>query len=255
MDCTIAAGGRPGPEDPLFPYTGGKPKACIDMGGRTMLERVVDALQASRYIEEIVVVGLNEDDRAGMTFARPVSFLPDHGSLVGNGRAGLEWGLSRRPDSKEMLFCSSDIPLITGEIVDLYIEGCRPFDFLGYYTFVKRETMEARFPGSKRTFTKLQGLEVAGGDMILAQTRIVKTNDDLWIALTNARKHAWKLARIVGLRFLLKLLLKRLSVGDIERAAERIIGAPIKIQLSAFAELAMDADKPHQVEMIRREFA
>jgi hypothetical protein len=91
--------------------------------------------------------------------------------------------------------------------------------------------------------------------MILAQTRIVETKDDLWVALTNARKHAWKLARIVGLRFLLKLLLKRLSVGDIELAAERIIGAPIKIQISPFAELAMDADKPHQVDMIRQEFA
>ncbi len=255
MDCAIAAGGRPGPEDPLYPYTGGRPKACIDMGGRTMLERVVDALQASKYIEEIVVVGLTEEDHAGMTFARPVSFLPDHGSLVGNGRAGLDWGIERRPDSTEMLFCSSDIPLITGEIVNQYIDGCRPFEFLGYYTFVKKETMEARFPGSKRTFTKLHGLEVAGGDMMLVQTRIAKTNDDLWIALTNARKHAWKLARIVGFRFLLKFLLKRLTVGDIERAAENSIGAPIKVQISAIPELAMDADKPQQVEMIRREFA
>ena len=54
MHCIVTAGGLPGPEDPLYPYTQGKPKALLDMGGRTMLERVMDALQNSKYVETIV---------------------------------------------------------------------------------------------------------------------------------------------------------------------------------------------------------
>lgn len=254
MDCAIAAGGRPAPDDPLYPYTGGKPKACIDMGGRTMLERVVDALQASRYVDDIIVAGLTEADTEGMTFSRPLSFLPDQGSLVGNARAGTEWSLKQKPENEEVLLCSADIPLITGEMIDRHVESCRPLGGLGVYSFVTRATMEKRFPNSRRTFTKLKGIEVAGGDIVLAKTRIVHTNDELWNALTDARKHAWQLARIVGLRFLLKLLLRQLSVADIENVAARTLGEPVPIHISPIAELAMDADKPHQVDLLRREF-
>ena len=38
MHCLIIAGGTVRPEDALYPYTHGRPKALIDMGGRTMLE-------------------------------------------------------------------------------------------------------------------------------------------------------------------------------------------------------------------------
>ena len=45
MHCLIIAGGTVRPEDALYPYTHGRPKALIDMGGRTMLERVVGTLK------------------------------------------------------------------------------------------------------------------------------------------------------------------------------------------------------------------
>ena len=64
MDCIVTAGGLPGPEDPLYEYTQGKPKALLDMGGRTMLERVMDALQSARHVDRIVLVGANDDEGA-----------------------------------------------------------------------------------------------------------------------------------------------------------------------------------------------
>jgi len=41
------------------------------------------------------------------------------------------------------------------------------------------------------------------------------------------------------------------TFANIEATAERIIGAPVKIVLGSPAELAMDADKPYQVDMLR----
>ena len=52
MDCIVVAGGIPGPDDPLYEYTQGKPKALLDMEGRTMLERVMDALQSAEAVEK-----------------------------------------------------------------------------------------------------------------------------------------------------------------------------------------------------------
>ncbi|UCC52299.1 MAG: nucleotidyltransferase family protein [Anaerolineaceae bacterium] len=250
MDCIVTAGGLPGPEDSLYPYTQGKPKALLDMGERTMLERVMDALQTSNHVDRIVLVGLEDD--MGMNFKRPIDqYLPDHGSLVGNVLAGIEWLRQDEPNIESVLFCTSDLPALTGANVDSFIERCEPFDKGIYYIFVTRETMEARFPDSKRTYVKLKGVEVAGGDIAIAQADLADTHEELWRALTNARKHAWKLARVIGFRLLLKFLFRQLSINDIEETAARIIDRPAEIVLDAPAEMAMDVDRPRQLELLR----
>lgn len=250
MDCVIIAGGVPGPEDPIYVYTQGKPKALLDMHGRTLVERVVDAVQDSKYIEDVVVVGLGSD--MGMQFKRPVIHLPDHGSLVNNGIAGLNWINENKPQTTHVFGASGDVPLLTGEIIDDLIDTCRPFDYGVYYNFVTRETMEKRFPHSTRTYVKLKSMEVAGGDIAVMTTQLGKEPEILEM-LASARKHAWKIARIVGLRMLLKLIFRQVSLADIESTAQRFAGFPVKVLLNPHAEAGMDVDKPSQVEMMREE--
>ena len=256
MDCVIVAGGRPGPDDPLFRYTRGKPKALLPLGGQPMLAYVLQALHDAREVEYLVVAGIEEAQGAaatrGLPGTQPVIFLPDRGGLVANARSGLEWLETNRPERGELLISTADIPLLTGPMVDAFVDRCRPFEQLAYYNVVTRETMEQRFPNSNRTFVRLREAEIAGGDLILAQTAILYTNHALWEALSDARKHAWQLARIVGFRTLLKLLIHRLSLVEVERLVGEMFGAPVQIIRSPNPELAMDADKPHQVDLIRR---
>jgi molybdopterin-guanine dinucleotide biosynthesis protein A len=255
MHGLIIAGGQVRPEDPLYSYTGGKPKAFIDMGGQTMLERVVAALQGSRSVEDILVVGIAPDVAAGLAFARPVEFLPDQGGMVANMLAGCHWIQQNRPGAQVILGCSADIPAITPAMVDAFVEACRPWDRAVYYNFVSRETLESRFPNSNRTYSKLNGMEVAGGDMVIAGLDVVARNRELLESLTGARKQPWRIARIVGPGFLLKFLFHRVTFADVEATAGRILGAPVKVVLGSPAELAMDADKPYQVDMLRAELA
>lgn len=249
INCVILAGGLPQPGEPMYELTQGKSKALLDMNGRTMLERVVDALQDSHSIGEIVVVGLGSD--LGMRFHKPVYHTPDHGSLMKNTLAGIAKMRELHPETNLMLICSADIPTITPQIVDEFIEACEPFDNGLVYNFVDKATLETRFPHSNRTYVKLKDALIAGGDMTLIQADLSDTNRDIWEALTNARKHAWQLARIIGFRFMLKFLLRQLSIADIEGVTERITGRPAKIMLNRHAEIAMDADKPEQVLLLR----
>lgn len=252
MDCIIAAGGTPGPDDPLYAYTQGQPKALLDMEGRTMLERVVDALQAAESVGRIVVIGLGSD--MGMQFQRPVDMhLPDQGGMVANVLAGVDWLRQDDPSLETVLFCTSDIPTITGPIVDEFVNRCRPFDHCVYYIAVTQEAMETRFPHSNRTYVKLKGYNIAGGDMAVARVQLIDDHEELWVTLSNARKHAWQLARIVGLGTLVKYLFRQLSIAEIEETGERIVHCPVKVVIDPPAELAMDADKPAQVDMLRAE--
>ncbi len=114
MDCIITAGGLDKPDSPMYAYTQGKSKALLDMNGRTMLERVVDALQGSRSIERIVVVGLGSD--LSMTFQRPVEHVPDQGSMVQNAIAGIQQICKSSACPKPVLLCSADIPTIISKV-------------------------------------------------------------------------------------------------------------------------------------------
>lgn len=255
MHCLILAGGSRSPDDPLFAYTQGQPKALIQMGDRTLLEWVVGAIQDSRFVEEVVVIGIDPavGTAGGLSFKRPVHFLPDQGGMVANMRRGTEFIAATWPETEIILGSSADIPTITGAIVDDFISSCEPWDKAIYYNFVNRATMEARFPHSNRTYTKLTDMEVAGGDMSMAQVNVLRDNEALVLAATNARKQPWHVARIVGLPFLLRFLLRRVTLADIQTAASRALGRPVAVLLSPHAELAMDADKPNQVELLRRD--
>ena len=44
MDAIVIAGGVPKPEDPLYEYTQGQPKALLDIAGKSMVQWVLDAL-------------------------------------------------------------------------------------------------------------------------------------------------------------------------------------------------------------------
>ncbi len=249
INCVILAGGLPQPGEPLFEMTQGKSKVLLDMNGRTMLERVVDALQNAKTIGEIVVVGLGSD--LSMTFQKPVYHITDQGSLLKNTLAGVAKLRELHPETNLMLICSADIPTITPAIVDDFIEKCAPYDKGIVYNFVDKQTLETRFPHSNRTYVKLKDGLIAGGDMTLIQADLTDHNRDIWEALSNARKHAWQLARIIGFRFMLKFLLRQLSFADIEAVTERITKRPAQIMLNPHAEIAMDADKPEQVLLLR----
>jgi len=249
INCVILAGGLPQPDEPMYEMTQGKSKALLDMNGRTMLERVVDALQNAETIGEIVVVGLGSD--LGMTFQGPLYHVTDQGSLLKNTLAGVAKMRELHPETNLMLICSADIPTITPAIIDDFIEKCAPYDNGIVYNFVDKATLEARFPHSNRTYVKLKDALIAGGDMTLIQADLTDSNREIWEALTNARKHAWQLARVIGFRFMFKFLLRQLSFADIEAMAERITGRPAHIMLNPHAEIAMDADKPEQVLLLR----
>lgn len=247
MNAIIVAGGVPGSDDPLFPYTQGRPKVLLDVCGQTMLERVVAACQANDHVEQVVVVGLGAD--RGQTFARPVIHLPDHGSLLANVRAGLEWQAQQA--ARHVLTLTGDIPLITTAALDDFIGSAGSSLPMITYRFATQATVEALFPDSQRTFTRLRDATVTQADVFILHTDVLNTNQPLWEALIAARKQPWRIARVVGIGTLLKLLLRRLTVAELEATAERLLGAPVRVGFTPHAELAMDVDKPHHLAVVR----
>ncbi len=249
MDAIITAGGTFKPEDPLFQLTGVEKKALVPLGGRPMVNYVLGALRASGLVDHIVVVGLTsgevnlEDDQ--------LHFVDSVGGLVDNIFAGLYKLQEINPLVNKFLLVSSDIPLITPESIQGFVESCGNQEADIYYAVVEEKTMEARFPNSKRTFVPFKNGRYSGGDILLVDVAAAAGNIDLARSLTGSRKNYLEQARLIGFSFIIKFLLRLMTVqeaGKQAAAKAKLNGEAVDIP---FAELGMDVDKLHQYEMIK----
>ena len=249
--AVVTAGWSPKEGDPLAAYTQGKPKALIPIAGKPMIAHVVDALAASRYIQHIVIVAL--DPAAEVQFLVPVEYVPDAGGLLANAEAGIQYAHTHYPDLDAILLSSSDVPTITPPIVGTFIEECFRTDHDLYYSIVERSVMEARFPGSRRSYVHLREGAFAGGDLILIRPSLTFSHRELWQNLAAARKNPLQQARMFGLWTFFKLVIHRLALAEAERRAGKVLNLRGRAIPFPYAEVGMDVDKPFQLEIVRAE--
>ena len=254
MEAILMAGGVPQPGDPLYPYTQGKPRALLPMAGKPLAQWTLDALTAAESIEHIVIVGLSPT--AGLQTTKPVSWLPDQGSMLDNILAGLHEVLRHRPDASLTLVASDDIPTVTPEMVNWAAANARRFpeaDLI--YHVVRRETMEARFPNANRTYLRLKDGDFCGADLNVVHTRMVNSDLAFFRRLIAARKHPLKGAAMIGWKILFMVALRRWTLQQTAEALSaqaNVRGVAVE---APYAEMAMDADKPHQIEILRADLA
>jgi GTP:adenosylcobinamide-phosphate guanylyltransferase len=249
MDAVLTAGGIPQPDEPLYSYSKGEAKALIDLAGKPMIQWVLDALGEAKTIEHVVVIGLSE--KANLTSRKPLSYLPNQGKMLDNLKAGTAKVMELNPQARYVLFVSSDIPGITGKVVDWVVKTCLQTDHDLYYNVIRREDMEKRFPASKRTYTRLKDMEVCGGDMNVARTAIVNKNSEFWDKLIEARKNPAAQAALIGTDIIFKFLFRQLTIDDvIQRVADKL-GLKGRAIVCPYPEVGMDVDKPHQLELMR----
>lgn len=253
MDAIVMAGGIPKPEDPLYEFTQGEPKALLDVAGKPMVQWVLDAISGTESVERVVLISLPEE--AGLTCSKPVTYLPDQGGLLENVRGGIEKAVDINPEATHVLTVSSDIPIIKSEMIDWMVKENSGSDLELYYTVILREVMEKRFPESKRSYTLLKDAELCGGDLNMIRSSTVHANVDLWDQIVAARKSVFKQAALLGYGNLLLLLSRQLTLdGAVKRVTEKM-NITGKAVISPYAELGMDVDKPHQLEIVRTELA
>ena len=249
MDAIVIAGGIPKPEESLYPNTQGKSKALMGIAGKPMIQWVLDALEAAKTIDRVVIVGLDPGNDISCT--KPITFVPNQGSMLNNVRTGVKKVSEINTKAVFALIVSSDIPAITGEMVDWSVNTSLETDDEIYYSVVTREVMEKRFPESKRTFIRLKEMDVCGADMNMIRISVATGRDEIWNKLIAARKNAFKQAALIGYDTLILLLLRRLSLEKIVRVVTERLDLKGRVIVCPYAELAMDVDKPYQFEILR----
>ncbi len=249
MDAIVTAGGIPQPDDPLYTYSNGDAKALLDVAGKPMVQWVLDALGDSRHVRNVIVVGLSP--KSGVTCKKPLHFVSNQGRMLANIVTGVNKVIELDRKTRYVLIASSDIPAIKPEMVDWLIETCMETQDDLYYGICSRDVMENRFPESKRTYTKLQDIELCGADINIAHVRMATEHLDLWESLIGTRKSPLRQAGIIGLDTLFRVATRTITLDDLVGKVSKRIGIQGRAIRWQVAEPCMDIDKPHQLELLR----
>jgi len=245
----ILAGFSPDKPDPLAIAMGVERKSLISLAGKPMVYWVAKALQESGRISKIYVVGMDESD--GVEFDTEVIYVPNQNSHFDNILAGVEAIQEHEPQAQYFLTASADIPLLRPSTVQWFVETCENMGGDLFYSVVEKNVMESEFPDSRRSYVPVVEGKLCGGDLFFIRTAIVHNNEQLVRELLAKRKSPWQQARLLGFKTIVKFLFRRLSIQDAEELSQRLLKAEGHVIVSPYPDLAMDVDKPHQLDIVR----
>jgi len=252
LHAIVLAGGLLSPDDPLYDSAPGGHRSLIPIGEKPMAQWVIDALSASRVVQSITVMGL--PSTSGLTTPKPLDFLQDSGEIFENIKIGVLHGAEIYPEQDKFIIASSDIPSIQPEMVDWLVEQiAQNPDALIYYNVIQKEIMEQRYPQAGRSYVRFKDISVCGGDLNLIDKRLFTAETPIWRELAENRKSPLRQAGLLGLD---NLLLVALHLVTLDTAVKRIckrLGIDAVALRCPYAEMAMDADKPHQLEILQQD--
>lgn len=222
-------------------------EALIDIGGKPMIQYVIDGLRQSANIGRIVVVS-PPGELEPYVKGEGLEFVASAGNIIDNIRtAGRVL-----PQTERTLIATSDIPLINGPVIDGLLALCdaRPGAEL-YYPIVDKSTGEAKYPHVKRTYVQLREGVFTGGNLFLVDPRIIEQTADKVRRFLDYRKNPFKMATLIGWTFLFKLLMKKLSLREAEEKVSRLWGIKGAVVVCPYPEVGIDVDKPADLQLAR----
>jgi len=242
VDAMVLAGGDGAIIDPTVHI-----KGLVPIAGRPMVEWVVDALRAAESIGEIAVVVPTDQD-LGSWVDKVDHLVVSEASFIENTVAGC----AIFKNDRHILGATGDLPALTPEAIDDYVSQSLATGAEFTYPLVRARDMEAQFPGSQRTYVKVAGGSVTGGNMTVMSPTIVARNREIGQRLFETRKSPVAMARVIGIPFIIKYVTGRLRVDDVERKMGELLGAKCAAIYTPYASIGADVDKPIDVVVAER---
>ena len=222
-------------------------KALIMINGRLMIEYIVDALNNSENIDKIIVVG-PKNELHPYIGKKVEEILNSGNSILEN----MERGLNFFNSDDNLLILTSDIPLITPEAIDEFLNICTKRKLCIGYPIITKENIIKKYPETERTYVKMKEGIFCGGNIVFFKPEVFFEKKKLIKELFDNRKATWKYVKILGLKFILKFLFKTLTLEEIEKRITDILGYNSIAAMISYPEIMIDLDKPSDLKLIRK---
>lgn len=237
----VLAGSRGG-VDPVAAYGGAAHKALIELGGQTLLARVVAALKTAGA-SRIVVISSHPDVRVEIARLGVEALDEAAGPSLSVKAGAAHLGTP-------LLVTTSDHALLQPEWITRFLADT-PLGADVTVMVAARATVEAAAPSTERTWLSLADGDWSGCNLFyLANDRALNVID-LWRRVEAERKRPWKMAQILGFGMLFRYLFRRLRLGDAAARLGDLAGVKAAIVTTPYGLASVDVDKPADLDLVR----
>ena len=228
--AVVTAGGR---VDGAFARAiGTDVKALAPLGSGRLIDPVLGALRGCG-IDAIALVGgpeiASHVRSANVTL---IDAAPDGATNV--LRALDAW------DEGDLLFATSDLPFVTADALAAFVAASRAFALT--MPLAAGDAYEAAYPGAAPHLTTLSGERVANGSVFFIAEHARAALRSVAGRFFDARKSAIGMARLLGPALLVRYLVRRLRIADVEARARTTLGIDASAIRDASPALCYDVD-------------
>lgn len=222
-------------------------EALIPLANKPMIVYVLEALRSCDRVGKVVVVGPRELKaylEEGETLVESKEYLSTN----------LQLGIRAVNKKRRVLIVTSDIPMLNAEVVEDFLARCERVDADLYYPVVSREVSERAFPGVERTYIRVKEGSFTGGNIFLVSPELVRNSKELVDKALHLRKKPLKLAYMLGLGFILRFIMRRVTFAEVEARAKKVFNVNGIAIITPFVELGVDVDKPSDYALMNQFF-
>lgn len=238
----ILAAGRP--NDPLAMAEGVSNKTLIDINGKPVLQRVVDALEAAPSVGRIVVAIEDAKLLESITPRPEAARAAD--SVVGTVSSGLE------QLGPPLLIVTGDHGLLTSGMVEAFLAGALEKGASATVGLASEAVIKAAYPDVRRTYLKFAEGGFSGCNLFALARSDASEALGFWQEIDRNRKKPLKLIRSVDIKAVALYAMGKLGLDDAMERLSRKLGVPVAAVQMQDAEAAIDVDKPDDLVLVRQ---
>ncbi len=233
----------------------------VEVGGQACINRVLQALQNSKNVDEGILCGPGQDVVVASSVFRdalerfPITWLAPESGPAASAKNALT-----TLDHYPALITTADHALLKAEIIDDFCAAAlkdqhNELDFI--VGLVPHECVKKVFPDTKRTLLGFSDGNYCGSNLFAVLNSRGAKALALWQEVESERKTPWKIARRLSFAMMLKYVTGRLSLDQVFENLSEQSGCRVGYVLLDHARAAVDVDSKADWlladELLRRE--
>lgn len=242
----VLAGSRSGETDAAAAYAGVPHKGMITLAGRTLLQRVLGALDAAGATR----IGVVSNDAA---IADALPHIPLNAAVERlDAAAGPSLSVANGLEilGAPLLVTTVDHALLQPAWIAQFLADA-PAEADVAVLVAPEAAVRVAAPTTLRTYLRFRDGRYSGCNLFLMKTPQARRAVELWRRVEAYRKQPWRIALMLGPATLLAYALNLLTLDGAVAAIGRRAGVRAAAVRSPFGLAAVDVDKPADLDLVR----
>lgn len=239
--------------DPVAVEAGVSCKAIVEIAGKPMVTRVLDALLASSRVESVVLCGPPRSAIAECPVLSEYLELDQVQWLenLDSPSKSVEACLAKVPANSRVLLTTADHALLETEVVEYFLSQSLASVADATVALVEYKTIQSSLPQVKRTVIRFNSGGVCGCNLFTFLNNNGRQLVPFWRNVEQQRKRPWRMiSGLLGPGGVVKYLMNRLTLDAALARVSKKLGITISPVILPYPRAGVDVDTPQDRELV-----